>query len=418
MQAHQFASGDASAHPQMLSALTAASESYTIVASQDIVDTHGMKLWGRGQPVSAALQQRLLERKLLHPIESCLVAENGVTLFSLADEAEKALEEKTSLARALRPEAAKLMSTIKELPLHSVAQLLMTTAMATRPKTFPHAVRAMLLAGALGMRFPMVADRRLAMLAGLLHDIGEVYIQPDYLDDDTKALDLLGHKHLVVYPRVAHMLLDTTTDYPTSLGIAIGQHHERLDGSGYPARVRENHLTPLGNLVAVVETTLGIAQRRSSPLRCAALALRMIPGEYDVQWADAIHNMAEKAQEELPEAGSMSDVVQSLQQMHEKLARFAVATKEALVQAQELQERQILEQALERVQGLNHAWNSLGAWGLKDEAYSQRELLELDVGQRELGVRLRGLQRECVLLAESLPVPQRERLTPLWDGLL
>jgi hypothetical protein len=418
MSSHQFSPGQASAHPQMLSALTAASESYNIVASQDIVDTNGMKLWGRGQPVSAALQQRLLERKLRHPIESCLIAENGVTLFSLADEAQRALEEDTSIARALRPHAAKLMSSLKELPLHSVAQLLLTTAMATRPQTFPHAVRAMLLAGALGLRMPALAEQRLAMLAGLLHDIGEVYIQPDYLDDASKVLDLLGHKHLVVHPRVAHMLLDTTTDYPVSLGIAIGEHHERQDGSGYPARSRGQQLSSLGKLLAVVETTLGIAQRRTSPLRCAALALRMIPGEYDAQWADTIHNMAEKAQEDWPPAAPAAEVVQSLKQMHERLTRFEAAARATLGQALEPRERLILQQALERVLGLRHAWNSLGAWGLSEEEFSERELLELDVGQRELGVRLRGLQRECVLLAEPLPQPQREHLAPLWDGFL
>ena len=80
-----FAPGDSQANPDFLAAIIRASASYSIVASQDIVDVRGLKLWAKGLPVSAALQQRLLERKLLNPIEACLMAEDGVTHFSLME---------------------------------------------------------------------------------------------------------------------------------------------------------------------------------------------------------------------------------------------------------------------------------------------------------------------------------------------
>ena len=45
-------------NPHALAALSKAGESYPIIASQDIVDVRGVKLWARDQPVTAALQQR------------------------------------------------------------------------------------------------------------------------------------------------------------------------------------------------------------------------------------------------------------------------------------------------------------------------------------------------------------------------
>ncbi len=123
-------------------------------------------------------------------------------------------------------------------------------------------------------------DMRLAMLGGLLHDIGEAYIQPQYLDGE-EPLDLLGHKHMMVHPRIAQLLLSATTDYPATLCRAVGEHHERHNGSGYPARLYGDAISPLGMLLAAVETTMGLArraQRAADPRQlCAARGARRIP---------------------------------------------------------------------------------------------------------------------------------------------
>ena len=58
----------------------------TVADLKVFVDVRGLKLWAKGQPVSAALQQRLLERKLMNPLEACLMAEDGVTPFYLSEQ--------------------------------------------------------------------------------------------------------------------------------------------------------------------------------------------------------------------------------------------------------------------------------------------------------------------------------------------
>jgi hypothetical protein len=71
------------ANAQALDAIIKARETYSIVAPQDMVDVRGLKLWAKGQPVCAARQQRLLERKQQPPLDACLAAEEGVTLCGL-----------------------------------------------------------------------------------------------------------------------------------------------------------------------------------------------------------------------------------------------------------------------------------------------------------------------------------------------
>ena len=49
MTATNFAKGEAQTNPDVLNAIIKASETYSIVASQDIVDVRGLKLWAKGQ---------------------------------------------------------------------------------------------------------------------------------------------------------------------------------------------------------------------------------------------------------------------------------------------------------------------------------------------------------------------------------
>lgn len=406
-------------NPEVLQAIIKAGEIYSIIASQDIVDIRGLKLWAKGQPVSAALQQRLLDRKLLRPLEACLAVEDGVTLFSLHADLQTQLDGDSSLARALRPWAPVLLQHVKLLPLHSVAQLLLTTALATRPDTLPHAVAAMALAGALACGRSGLVDTRLAMLGGLLHDLGEVYIQPRYLDF-AGTLDLVGHKHLVVHPRLAQMMLSSITDYPEALCRAIGEHHERHDGSGYPARLVDPNCSELGRLLAVVEVTAGILRGGHAPLTRASFALRVVPGEFDPQWASLVCNLARAVNEAVPdepaasiamEATPLAAIEQRIEQGQQLLATLKAQGRVGAI-------LEIVETALARLNRLQVAWNALGFWGAEARELSRAEQFELALANKELQQRLNQLQRECLLLAERLGQLEKTWIEPLWRGIL
>lgn len=415
MTSANFAASGAQTNPELLQSIVKASESYSIVASQDIVDIQGLKLWAKGQPVSTALQQRLLERKLKHPLEACLMAEDGVTPFTLLDELNVLWAEDSSLSQALRPWAAVLEKQLKQIPLHSVAQLLLTTALATRPDSLPHAVQAMALAGAMAQAQSSPVDTRLAMLGGLLHDIGEAYIQPQYLDPE-KPLDLLGHKHMMVHPRMAQVLLSTTTDYPVTLCRAVGEHHERLNGSGYPARLSGDAISPLGMLLAAVEVTMGISRARAAPLTRASFALRVVPGEFPTRYSSVIFNMAREAKEEIPHHFELP---------HVALEHINTALHNAQQTAQALQSpslstdaRLIVSLALERLARLRMAWNALGVWGMSPTELTAHDHFEMSLAGRELRLRLRDLQRECMLMAEHLNQTEMTQLQPIWADLV
>lgn len=417
--------GCTTAHPEALNAIVQASERCAIIASQDIVDACGTRLWPCGQAVSPALARSLHAHKLAQPLEACLNARDGVTLFTLCTELRALLDGGGVAARLLAAHADMLLHEVKQLDLHPVAQLLLTTVAATRPQSLSHAVVAMALAGALAASRELNglgtgrATVRLAMLGGLLHDLGEVYLSPEHLGP-TGPQGLAGHQQLMRHPRSAQRLLNATTEYPRMLTQAIGEHHERLDGSGYPARLREPHLGALGRLLAVVEvaaTTLGRDHVPASRLR---FALQVVPGEFDTTCTDLLLHMARSLPETVPARLPMTRPhLPVWSGLAERLAR----TRElaASLQAQRRPDTVLLDivrHAVKRLETLHTAWEALGLWQQTGQALTPRTLFELNLAEEALAERVHALQRECLLMSRPLRVLEKLQLLPLWQGLM
>ena len=415
MSVSSSSSSFSTANQHALATILAASQTRSIIASRDIFDISGIKLWARDQPVSSALQRKLLDRQLRNPLESCLLAEDGVTAHTLVRAAEEQLERDTPLATLLAPHAVRLLKETSHLPLHSVPQLLLTAAQASRPDAFEHAVQAMLLAGAMmDVHGGGVAELRLALLGGLLHDLGELYIDPRYGEGDlAQALDVTGYQQLVVHPHIGHLLIAQLTNYPGALARGIAEHHERLDGSGYPHLLKRDEVSPLGRLLAVAEAALG-SLRGAPSLARASVALRVVPGEFDLHWLAAIEA---STRAELPSRASVS-----IAEVQGRLERLDAAMQQAERQVQELlaqAESPPLKNALllssHLLGRLRLGWNASGLWSA--EAVCVHDAAEVEAIEDELFFRLRAIERAALLRAGELSPGDGARLGRLCEAL-
>ncbi len=412
MNAPQPLSDFSAANPHALATILEASKTKSIIASRDIFDISGTKLWARDQPVSGALQRKLLDRKLRNPLESCLLAEDGVTVKTLVQATQAMLDSETPLSVFLRRHGAKIMREIAYLPLHSVAQLLLTAGQASRPESFDHAVKAMALCGGLMIEHGgATADLRLAMLCGLLHDLGEMYIDPRYGEFDAdRALDLQSYEHLVVHPHVGYLLIAQLTDYPATVARAVAEHHERLDGSGYPHGLQRDKLSPLGRLLAVTEGSLGVLRGARPTLARVSVALRVIPGEFELGWVGGISDAA-RAQ---PVAHTALDTEEvqarlarldtALRMAKEKVDEFAVSAESPAFQGAMTLAQYLLAR-------LRTGWYASGLWS--GEALQAQDVAEVDAVEDELFFRLRSIERAVLLRAGKLESDEARRL----DGL-
>ena len=404
------------ANTHALATILQASQTRSIIASRDIFDVSGTKLWARDQPVSSALQRKLLDRQLRKPLESCLMAEDGVTSQSLVLCTEALLARDTPVGDLVRPHAAKIAQEVAFLPLHSVAQLLLTAGQASRPDSFDHAVQAMALAGALMIRHGgSTADVRAAMLAGLLHDLGEMYIDPRYGEADAaRSLDFQSYQHLVVHPHVGKLLLSQLTNYPVAVARAIGEHHERLDGSGYPHALQRDEVSPLGRLLAVTEATLGVLRSEQPELSRVSIALRVVPGEFDLTWVGPI---AAAAHGRPPLQGRLdaSEVQVRLARLDAALLAAQHRATALLVSAASPALKETLNLAQHLLGRLRTGWYASGLWS--SEAVMAESAAEVEAIEDELFFRLNAIERAAMLCAGELPPADANRLDLLCDTL-
>lgn len=413
---HRAASAFTTANPHALATILEASETRRIIAATDIFDLAGTKLWARNQPVSAELQRKLLDRKLREPLEACLLAEDGVTPASLGTALNELIEHDVRLAPLLRPHASKLLREVTHLHLHPVAQLLLSASQAARPAAFDHAIAAMGLAGALmAQHGGQTPDIRLAMLCGLLHDLGEMYIAPEFGEADAdRELDTLSYRQLVVHPHVGLLLVAQLTNYPGAVARAVAEHHERLDGSGYPHRLSGDRISVLGRLVAVTDAALAALRSPHDALPRASVALRAVPGEFDLVWVGTLVRAA-RGEPMLPPVMEPADIRARREALGEVLgcaedniALLSVGDRSPAMRA-------ALELAAFLVARLRVGWNESGLW--HPQAATGVDAAEVEAMEDELYFRLRAVQRAVTMKAGELPAEEAAALAALCESL-
>lgn len=418
MHATATQTGFTTANPHALATILEASETKSIIASRDIFDISGTKLWAKQQPVSRELQRKLMDRQLRQPLETCLYAEDGVTGRSLVNALERLLATDAPLAGLLKRYDDQLVHSAVHIPLHPVAQLLLTAGQASRPQSFDHAIEAMALNGALVLaRGGNVRDLRQAMLCGLLHDLGEMYVDPLHGEADIwQSLDLQSYRHLVVHPHVGRLLIEQLTHYPPEVSRAVAEHHERLDGSGFPHRLQGDQISPLGRLLAVTEGTL-TALRHDGPahLTRASVALRAVPGEFDLHWAGLVAQ-ASLAQPPLQPTLSPQEIQQRLQRLDRALQTVHHKAKTLLEVATTDGLRDALGLAQHLVSRLRTGFNASGLWAA--QAADGPDAAEIEAVEEELLWRLHAIQRVARLQAGTdLPDEDELRLNLLCEDL-
>ena len=140
---------------------------------------------------------------------------------------------------------------LSELHLATIEALAL--AIDAKDQTQPHHIQrvqayATGLARALGMSEP---DVQAVKTAALLHDIGKLAI-PDHILAKPGPLTAEEFQKVRVHPEVGAAILHSVP-FPYPVAPLILSHHERWDGRGYPAGLKEDEI-PLGaRVVGVVE---------------------------------------------------------------------------------------------------------------------------------------------------------------------
>jgi hypothetical protein len=253
------------------------------------------------------------------------------------------------------------------------------------------------------------------MLCGLLHDLGEMYIDPRFGEADAdRALDFESYQQLVVHPHVGKLLIEQLTNYPPDVARAIAEHHEKLDGSGYPHCLQRDQVSPLGRMLAVAEATLGALRAERPHLTRASVALRVVPGEFDLGWIGPVAHAA-RTQPVLQASLSVEEINTRLARLGDALQAAQSNANNLLSTAKTPSFRASLELAQHLLARLRLGWNASGLWSI--ESVAAQESAEVEAVEDELLFRLRSIQRAALLCAGKLPEEDAMELGLLCEGI-
>ena len=171
------------------------------------------------------------------------------------------ISERKESERQIHEHVAKLESALR-----ATVQVASTMSEMRDPYTSGHERRVSEIAAAIGAELGLEQNRVEGLRAiGLLHDIGKISVPSEILSKPGRLSDL-EFELIKLHAQRGYEILKNT-EFPWPLAQTVLQHHERLDGSGYPNGIKGDKILLEARILAVADTIEAMSSHR--PYRAA-----------------------------------------------------------------------------------------------------------------------------------------------------
>lgn len=129
------------------------------------------------------------------------------------------------------------------------------------PYTAEHQRRVAELACAIAKEMGLPEDQIKGLhFASIIHDIGKIAIPAEILNKPGRLNDA-EFSLIRSHPKVGYDIL-ATTEFPWPIGQIVLQHHERMDGSGYPSGLKGRQILLEARILGVADVVEAMASHR------------------------------------------------------------------------------------------------------------------------------------------------------------
>lgn len=300
----------AAVDPHYLRDVTELGDTLEIRTRRAVWSKSRIKLVDKGVRVDSRLYERLMQYKLQPAIEECLEIADAVRPADLRRETLRLFESGTgySSLRELAANPRDILSAIEQIPMDEGLAFRMTVMRERRPAMYAHAVGVAAISACLARSMGISGDRlRRAAAAGVYHDIGEMHLDPKLLEGG-RPLDEGERRHIYTHPLTAYFVLQEHECCAGGVADAVLEHHERVDGSGYPRGIGGDELGEGGRIVALAElaTAFFAQESASGALQRLRVVLRLNHRRFDAALTDALIDLIRKTAPGAP-AGVAAD---------------------------------------------------------------------------------------------------------------
>ncbi len=231
---------------------------HSVITSQAVYNDKGLLLLAEGSDISEKRAQILLQHKLLKPLEHCVGIASSYDAKKLFGLLNKFAESVPSLHEVTKNDAyqrALRMACLYYERFPLLQQNL--TVLAVRASEIYHQGIYCALAGlAIALKLNLSqTEQQTTFIAGLFHDIGFLYLAPK-LRDKKQGFTNEEWKAFQAHPIIAQRFLDYVPNLPKEIGNAIVDHHERIDGTGYPRQLFGDKLSMASQIISASDNII------------------------------------------------------------------------------------------------------------------------------------------------------------------
>lgn len=415
------------ANRHFMGAVVDLSDKQEVVLSEDVYSKSGVKLLAKGAKVSSATYDRVVNHKLSKPIESCLVTAEQPSGNYLACIAEDAMQAYPLVKRLCNWSQGRVtpVGMLSKARLSATAGTLLNVSFARSEATPRHSVMVSLIAMCLANAHAYNDSALMGSmcLAGLLHDAGELYVDPAVLKAGHK---LEPHEWLSYsyHPVVGAALAREICHLDGATQRAILEHHESSDGFGYPRSLRGAAISTGGKIMALAEILAALIVKPCAEGRIA-VALKIMPSEHDSALSSLVFELLHEIPAAVDESEQLSSDVDA--RAHEIFIRIAnvLGTHDAVLQQDRLSKNclEIIDAAFDRFINVQRAFTSTGIANLGELGTSladseMRELrFEAKCVLNEIAWRLQKISRELILKAGKMQGVDAEAMVQFASAL-
>lgn len=175
------------------------------------------------------------------------------------------------------------------------------------PYTSGHQKRVAVLSMAIAQKLGWDRDQiQPIYMAAMVHDIGKVAVPSEILTKPTH-LTTLEMQLVQGHVESGYQILKDIP-FPWPIAEMVRQHHERLDGSGYPRGLKGDEICPEAKILAVADTIEAMATHRPyRPARGLQVAIDEIKSESGTKLDEKVVDAALR----LMQAGELEPLLQS-----------------------------------------------------------------------------------------------------------
>jgi len=97
-------------------------------------------------------------------------------------------------------------------------------------------------------------------VSGILHDVGKMYVPAEILSKPGQLTEI-EFSVIKTHPQVSYDILKAI-EFPWPVAQIVLQHHERMDGSGYPSGISDNNILLEARILSVADVVEAMASHR------------------------------------------------------------------------------------------------------------------------------------------------------------